>query len=432
MEHYVQVEMGGKTAAELAALVENELQIADAKMTAALLRIGNPRMQRADVYADKVLELGTKFFEAEKLTSRWDVINRLAPRVDRWLLAALRLHRMGSDSTYVLPIQALLGNRFYMAEIEERHPASAKEEVVDATTWSQLKAICLDELQQIAQAGEAEIYASLGMSDVLGSLGSEFFDAKVRIDAEEVLGPEVTREVVSKMSSLMGWGDEAAAVYLMWFLNIASDDIFQEAVRNIVHSEGLEGEHYPAPPKNCQRMKGKLEADHAAEASPKAAANIDGVRCALTFEDVESIGRGFGAIVQHMRPLRVKNNYRTEFEASKETFGYRCLLVNVLLTQESSSWGAVIDDAEPKLRAAIKRYALIGGDPDVEGTLTSMLDVLRTHEGFRTRPFAYVAEVQIIHRKYLQMRKRSHLFYKIHRPVDWIQLVADFRRHSPV
>ena len=35
-------------------------------------------------------------------------------------------------------------------------------------------------------------------------------------------------------------------------------------------------------------------------------------------------------VTEKYKPLRVKNTFRRDFDAKSETFGYRCILVNVL------------------------------------------------------------------------------------------------------
>lgn len=72
-------------------------------------------------------------------------------------------------------------------------------------------------------------------------------------------------------------------------------------------------------------MAAKLDHDHRDAAEPKAAANLDMVRCALTFrtpEDLQSCytlcdGGGTGV----MTLLRAKNNFRESYNATRDSFG---------------------------------------------------------------------------------------------------------------
>ena len=93
-------------------------------------------------------------------------------------------------------------------------------------------------------------------------------------------------------------------------------------------------------------MLGKLQADHANEDSPKACANVDCIRLGITYDDVDGIKRGYDMVTEKYKPLRVKNTFRRDFDAKSETFGYRCILVNVLFEEEDVTWGDVLEGAK--------------------------------------------------------------------------------------
>ena len=47
--------------------------------------------------------------------------------------------------------------------------------------------------------------------------------------------------------------------------------------------------------------------------------------------------------------------------------------------------------------------------------LESKLQTLRANEKLKDMPFKFIGEVQYLHTDYLEMRKKSHLYYKIYR-----------------
>ncbi len=84
------------------------------------------------------------------------------------------------------------------------------------------------------------------------------------------------------------------------------DQFFQRAAKDL--AEEHRGQWRAAPPKTCVRMAAKLAADHAREPKPKAAANLDLARAAISFEDPQ-VGIGWvlgGYWVQGAPPTRVQ------------------------------------------------------------------------------------------------------------------------------
>jgi len=101
-----------------------------------------------------------------------------------------------------------------------------------------------------------------------------------------------------------------------------------------------------APPKTCARMKGKLTVDHKNETEPKAAANLDMARCALTFANPDDLKGCYnlcdGGGSRVLKLLRVKNNFLESYDAS-ESFGYRSILANYSLELPNCTWGNLFD-----------------------------------------------------------------------------------------
>ena len=56
--------------------------------------------------------------------------------------------------------------------------------------------------------------------------------------------------------------------------------------------------------------------------------------------------------------------------------------------------------------------------------------VRTVYEVFPKKPVSFIVETQFMMEKYLEMRKESHLFYKIIRAESFQALQQDFRKHA--
>ena len=74
--------------------------------------------------------------------------------------------------------------------------------------------------------------------------------------------------------------------------------------------------------KSISRMEGKLGTDHAQEDDPKAAANIDTVRGALTLRTVAELKDKYDALADILQVCRVKNAWKAPPMKRKEAFHY--------------------------------------------------------------------------------------------------------------
>jgi hypothetical protein len=74
--------------------------------------------------------------------------------------------------------------------------------------------------------------------------------------------------------------------------------------------------------KSISRMEGKLGTDHAKEDDPKAAANIDTVRGALTLRTVAELKDKYDALADILQVCRVKNAWNAPPMKRKEAFHY--------------------------------------------------------------------------------------------------------------
>jgi hypothetical protein len=167
--------------------------------------------------------------------------------------------------------------------------------------------------------------------------------------------------------------------------------------------------------------------------SPVSALNLDVTRLAITFQNPDMLGNAYRALeaggVGAFRVLRVKNTFRPDFPAREEAGGYRCLLVNVLFEPSSGAdgsgppltWGDLF-----ALPATEARWAkLLEEETQLQpGMFANITSWAREH--LAGTPVRWVGEVQLLLQQYLDMRKLSHLWYKIARADKPRALCYDF------
>ena len=185
-----------------------------------------------------------------------------------------------------------------------------------------------------------------------------------------------------------------------------------------------------APIKGLAQMRNKVSNDHAMKKRPRPMHNIDTVRAGVVVNDASLMEDVFDAIGAEVGPwLRVKNNYRSAFNA-KESYGYRALLGN--LTHSSGmTCGEIFGGDNNAAWLALKATLDSTSDRSRVGfALDALVD---EDKGCRDVECKIAAEVQIIYKPYLtEGRVKSHLYYKIVRCKAGRQRAAHPRRRQPV
>ena len=197
----------------------------------------------------------------------------------------------------------------------------------DANAFDALRAACTARLERIAEPLEA-LYAAEGLSEKLGGVGLDFKDALVRLDDEGLL-PMPPKFLKSTKPGMISYEDYI--VYVVWLVSLALDASFAAKLRRATRRFGAAVEVKPAPVKTLARMRNKL-ADpdhHALKQRPRPMHNLDTVRAGVVVTDPAIMEDVFDAIEADVGPwLRVKNNYRAEFDAV-DSYGYRALIGNL-------------------------------------------------------------------------------------------------------
>ena len=214
-------------------------------------------------------------------------------------------------------------------------------------------------------------------------------------------------------------------MYNIWLISMALDASFIAKLRKALAKFGDGVSVKAAPLKGRARMQNKLDDpdDHALKKRPRPMHNIDTVRAAVVLEDASIMKEVFDAIGAEVGPwLRVKNNYRAEFD-SNENHGYRALLGNLKFAsgltckevfggENTDTWEALrlsMDSTSDRARVSFALQSLVDED-----------------KGCRDLECKIAAEVQIIYKPYLTLgRLKSSLYYKIVRCSAAAELVRD-------
>ena len=274
------------------------------------------------------------------LKENFESAEAYAAAFGEWLVGAIQ--RSDQDPRFIPIIKAMIGNYYAVEDMLTN----------DLTQWEQVIAATRSKLEVIAEKGEKEIFEEYDFDTKLGNLGKECFNCKIRLD-DPCTG--ISKELWKEISQDMpGNEDNGHDVFManMVFVSRSRQTIFKKKMK--ILAEKSNGRPKAAPVKSDARMEGKLNVDHANEDLPKACANVDCIRLGITYDDVDGIKRGYDMVTEKYKPLRVKNMFRRDFDAKSETFGYRCILVNVLFEEEDVTWGDVLEGAKEHILESIE------------------------------------------------------------------------------
>eukprot|EP00750_Incisomonas_marina_P005850 INCI14175.1.p1 GENE.INCI14175.1~~INCI14175.1.p1 ORF type:complete len:921 (+),score=147.49 INCI14175.1:379-3141(+) len=243
----------------------------------------------------------------------------------------------GEDEALLLKaVRALLGNVTW--DLNAR----------DAVLFGELKRLVASKLDAFAARPERRLFAALDR-DVIGRIrGTKKGEPQPRQDDDGVLSLDATGLQVSLKSTILGLPPPprcAEMVIILEYLATLLNPFFQRLAQDLGVASG--GEWHGARPKSYLRMMRKLDTDHADEKWPQGCANLDILRCALTFKTPEDLVDCYENLAASkiagggLKLLRTKNNFSRKFNAA-ETLGYRSVVCNCL-SQIPATWGDLFD-----------------------------------------------------------------------------------------
>jgi hypothetical protein len=282
----------------------------------------------------------------------------------------------------------------------------------------------------IAAEAESKVYVPLKLGAQLGKLGESVPKRPhhVRMDENDVLGKGFWSFVKEATD------DDEDMYYIAGLLYLAAlfDGDFQKEATVMVKKHG--GTLRVAAPKSMERMEEKLYGDRDEEATPKGAANVDIVRNCAVFPDAASMSACLSEFTKRFPTLRMKNNYRPAFDAVKESFGYRSILCNMLYTTPTNlTWAQLAGryEADREWSAVNARLGMSYGKMMLKKVSAPIVEKLGS-SSWAQRPVRFVVETQFVLEPYMDMRKQSHLLYKIHRSETSYSLQRAFSESARV
>jgi hypothetical protein len=299
----------------------------------------------------------------------------------------------------------------------------------NTTFVGEMHVICDKELEAIAEQGEAMCEAK-GFCKTLCDVGGALKDVHgVRLDGvvgDNALWLELENLMNTERGLEQGFDVGTEFCIFLEILNKVTENLFFGIVRPIVEAAG--GTWKQAPPKNYNRMVGKLHMDHATEKDPKPCANIDGVRGGACFATPEALIGAFETLSAHasIRYLRVKNGFAQE----KGNYGYRAVLVNMeFMAADSVTWGDILNSAETAEMLSKFVDDRCAGAEYERDFWEAVIEKAKAHAALSALPFRYIGEAQFLTDEYMAMRKSSHLWYKVKRQDFAWDLMNDMNKH---
>jgi len=301
-----------------------------------------------------------------------------------------------------------------------------------------LKRFAEKKLDVIGIDFERDIYEGRGLGKELGSVGSDIPPARPRQDE----GLPMPKDFKPDRE----FSDPEDTFYMALLLTAvhAVDPLFQADAKKVCEAAG--GDWKGPAPKGFMRMLAKLTTDHAEAKMPRPAENIDTNRAAWTFEEPAQMRAAFEGIKELWGPpLRVKNGYSPAFKALDISKGYRNILANYRFAPEGLTWGQLAEREDVQARKAwaklrqkmLQTFLRMGYadedslDPEWRHYLGDF-DLARRHmrtASMRDKQVELVVEIQYMLRPYMDMRKKTHAWYKIVRADNAEAMVFDYMAH---
>eukprot|EP00941_MAST-03F_sp_MAST-3F-sp1_P001971 g1971.t1 len=355
-------------------------------------------------------------YDANRFPGAKEARDKRALKALQWLLGALFAAETTNSPLFKKGAKALLGT-FFSYGID---PGPAPYFMPDGKgeAFQRLCKVATERLEELGSAAEKFYRESKLASHAITKLGATTLAGQLR----------QTDAVSFSDTSSCGY------VFFLALASIAINASFQKFVRETlqVDSESSNVDHRGAPTKGYERMWNKLSTDHKDDPEPKAASNIDTIRCAVVFETADDLCKGFETLDKAFGGVkRTKNNYRSNeqgFNALETTFGYRAVLINVVYDC-GMTWGELArsDEVQKAFQPFLKKYDMRKTGETVEWQC--MQDAIRwmTKGKGSNQPARLCGEVQMMLRYYLNMRKKTHLYYKVMRAHNGAELHQDCR-----
>eukprot|EP01062_Namystynia_karyoxenos_P007012 TRINITY_DN12461_c0_g1_i2.p1 TRINITY_DN12461_c0_g1~~TRINITY_DN12461_c0_g1_i2.p1 ORF type:complete len:441 (+),score=131.62 TRINITY_DN12461_c0_g1_i2:119-1324(+) len=346
------------------------------------------------------------------------------PGAYRWITAALERCAAG-DRSYEPALRRVLSN----CRLHTDHllPGEAQ--------FAALRSTAMQRIEAVVQRLEREVAEPQRLREVLGGVGGAAEDMpKPRQDDPGVLPalppPETFTELMAEVERSCPndapylKSDEYIYDYVLLLFAHALEQSFRDVCQRIG------GSWRPGAVKSRQRIGEKRRGDYLASPSPKVAESADLNRACLAFADAEELQKGFAAAHALLGPpVRVKNGYSAELG----TLGAapRSLLCNYCYAP-GLTWGELFDTpAAAESREVLWEASTRGMSEGLrEGAFRRYFDAaaeFADSAAVRASPATLIVELQLMLHPYVQMRKTTHLWYRVARSANARELCVDFR-----
>jgi len=223
---------------------------------------------------------------------------------------------------------------------------------------------------------------------------------------------------------------ENVVLHALILLARALDPGFQDILATLAKRH--RGRHRAAPTKGHARMMNKAVSrdDHRFKKPPVVMHNLDMVRCAVTFDEVQDLKAMLMDLEDKFGPpARDKNMFAFDDAEAAAQLHYRTFMRNFIFAPQGLTYGQLARQNA----AAWERYLESPPEDPNEPWARFRADAARAVAFLRSgeiasRPVRLVCEVQCLLQKYLDGRLKMHGLYKVIRAPDEKALYSDFKR----
>ena len=254
----------------------------------------------------------------------------------------------------------------------------------------------------------------------------------------QVVPPQCSSDKFDEGDYLSNLERECVYIHFLRMVALGLNTAFQSAVERVLSNEGILHSFSSSDVKSYERMYAKMMSwnDHGQLPPPRPANNIDVVRCLVMFETPNDMRLAFDAIPQMFKGSvynKFKNGMATSESEAAESYYLRLVLgTGQFVYDGRQTIGELRSD--PQVQTLWRSYVARSAVPPFV-TPKRWYKQARQALGWLQElspdtPVFVHGEVQMVLRRYNEIRNRMHELYKVVRAPDEKALLQDFGRYA--
>ena len=253
----------------------------------------------------------------------------------------------------------------------------------------------------------------------------------------QYIPPQCQASAFTTHVSLHNANLEAVYVHFLRLIAVAMNGAFQQRVKDVLTGSGVGGSVFSGGIKSYQRMVMKMQSpnDHGCLPLPRAAHNLDIVRCLVTFDTSQAMRDAFTIMSQVFAGgyLKFNNGHRWSVDKAKDRFYLRLVLsAGEFQYTARKTIGELRSD--PCVQTLWRQYLSSGVVPPFVAPQRWEEQAREALHWLQTLPeeseISMICEIQMLLRSATALRKKMHEIYKAARAETESALDQDFSLYA--